>query len=124
MLAVLATVSLWFCTTTASGQTVWSGVGGSSSCTQYAQAVRSGGENIRNFYFTWAQGFMSGINSPLMEPGKSLNLAARAMNDQQAFIDRFCDQRPLAYFVEAVLSLYDTMRTEQGLHDWRRTPKY
>ena len=79
----------------------------------------------RSLYFTWAQGFLSGVNTPLMMGSvRAANLAARALNEQQAFIDRFCDQRPLANYVAAVLSPYDAMRSEQGLHDWRPTPKY
>jgi hypothetical protein len=121
---VLATVSFWISITTASAQDLsWVGPG-AASCTQYAQSVRSGGEDMHSFFFSWAQGFLSGLNTRPLLSGKPTNLAARPTNYQQAFIDRYCDERPLATYVNAVLSLYDTMRSEQGLHDWRQDPKY
>jgi hypothetical protein len=77
-LLVLPTLSLWICSTTASGQGLtWTGPG-AVSCTEYAKAVRSAGENMRLFYFSWAQGFMSGLNTAPMLLGKGTNLAARA----------------------------------------------
>jgi hypothetical protein len=79
---------------------------------------------MRSFFFSWAQGFLSGLNTQPMLSGNGTNLAARATNYQQAFVDQYCDQRPLASYVQAVMSLYDTMRSEQGLRDWRPTPKY
>jgi hypothetical protein len=126
MKVVVATASsLWVWTTTASSESlVWNGAG-IRSCTQYAQNVRSGGEDMRSFFFTWAQGFMSGLNASLLVSSQTpVNQAAKSVNDQQAFIDRYCDQKPLADYVNAVLSLYDTMRSEQGLHDFRVPPKY
>ena len=79
---------------------------------------------MRAFYLSWALGFMSGLNTQPNLLGKASNLAARATDYEQAFIDQYCDQRPLASYVQAVLSLYDTMRSEEGLHDWRPVPKY
>ena len=78
---------------------------------------------MRQFYLTWAQGFMSGLNTGPLLSGRAANLGASSTNDQQAFIDQFCDQRPVATYVAAVMSLYDTMRTGQGLNDWRPAPK-
>jgi hypothetical protein len=122
----LAMVSFWICTTPASAQSTsaWKGAG-TSWCGEYAQNVRSGGQNMRDFYFTWAQGFMSALNTPPLMSGVAItNLEARTPPEQQAFIDQFCNQHPTASYVGAVLSLYDTMRSEQGLHDWRSSPKY
>jgi hypothetical protein len=109
--------------TASAEQLSWIGPG-AASCSQYAQAVRISGENMRSFFFSWAQGFLSGVNTHPMLAGSSTNLAALAANSQQTLIDQFCDQHPLALYVNAVLSLYDSMRSEQGLHDWRPTPKY
>jgi hypothetical protein len=60
----------------------------------------------------------------MMSGIKTTNLEGRELNDQMRFVDQYCDQRPLATYAQAVMSLYDTMRSEQGLHDWRGTPKY
>jgi hypothetical protein len=91
------------------------------SCSQYAQEVRSHGENMRAFFFSWAEGFMSGLNTRL---GSPTNLGAMETNAQNAFIDQYCNQRSLSSYSDAVMSLYDTMRAQQGLHDWRPEPKY
>ena len=122
-LVIFAIVSLWISTTLAAAQNLsWAGPGG-VSCTEYAKAVRTGGENMRSFFFSWAQEFVSGLNTVPLLYGKPTNLTARATNDQQALIDRYCDERPSAIYAQAALNLYDTMRSEQGLHDWRPAPK-
>jgi hypothetical protein len=122
-------LSLWICTTPAStqgGETdqgMWVGPG-AVSCDRYAQEVRSMGNPQRIFYFSWAQGYMSGLNSVVLYSAKNTNLGGRDVEDQLARLDRFCDQHPLATYVQAVLNLYDAMRSEQGLADWRPAPKH
>jgi hypothetical protein len=124
----LAVMSLWICTTPASTQEqtiqgVWVGTG-AISCARYAQEVRSMGKPQRIFYFTWAQGYMSGVNSVVLYSAKHTNLGLRDVEAQLAFLDRYCDQHPEAFYVQAVLNLYDAMRSEQDLPDWRPAPKH
>lgn len=122
----LAAVSLWICATPAStqGQTVegmWVGPG-NTSCPNYVQEVRSKGSIMRNFYFSWAQGYLSGMNSVVLYSAKNTNLGSHDLSVQMDFIDRYCEQHPSAFYVQAVLSLFDHMRSEQGLGDWRPGP--
>jgi hypothetical protein len=57
---------------------------------------------------------MSGLNTPLMLSGmQTTNLEGRQVDDQMQFVDGYCDQRPLAAYVQAVMSLYDTMRSNR-----------
>src|SRR5262249_40371397 len=124
-IVTLTVVSLWVCTTPVfpQGQTIeglWVGPG-SASCPHYTQKVRQD-QIMRNFFFSWAQGYLSGVNSAVFYSAKNTNLANRSIEDQLDFIDRYCEQHPSAFYVQAVLNLYDYMRSEQGLGDWRPGP--
>ena len=101
----------------AAKEQAWSGPG-SSSCSEYANAVRASGD-LHDFFFSWAQGFMSGLNTSLLPIGAQTDLAGSTTDAQQRYIDDFYDGRPLATYVQAVLALYDQMRKEQGLREWR-----
>src|SRR6516164_4877503 len=96
----LAILSLWICATAASGQQQGLIGPGAASCGQYAQGVRAQGAPMRNYFFAWAQGFLSGLNSPPMLVNKDANLGGRSPDDQQRFIDQYCDQRPLAIYAQ------------------------
>jgi hypothetical protein len=125
MKAFMAVVisSTLFCTAASaasSGEQSWAGPG-MVSCAEYAKAVRLApkGDEMRSFFFSWAQGFISGVNTLPMLLGKGTNLTASTTDAKLAFIEQFCEQRPMAAYVQAVIVLYDTMRQGQGLHDWR-----
>jgi hypothetical protein len=112
LLSVVAT-----CSPSLADELAWSG-SGATSCAAYARSVQISGD-YRQLFFPWAQGFMSGLNTSLLPLKLQTNLAGRSTDDQQAHIDSFCDHHPLAAYVDAVLALYDQMRHEQGLPDWR-----
>ena len=95
---------------------------GAQPCSQYAQDVRAQGKSARMFYYTWAQGFMSGLNTAPNVLDKPADLFGRSIDAQLSYIDQYCDQHPLGGYAQAVIWLYDAMRKEQGLHDWRPTP--
>jgi hypothetical protein len=83
---------------------------GVSTCAQFAKDVRADPETIEGIYFTWAQAYMSGINSVLMSEKKyAHNLAAKSVETQKDFIRRFCDQRPLVPYHWAVMNLVRTL---------------
>ena len=122
---VIALAMMSLCATAASGKEkeIAAYVGpGAGTCSQYADHVRAQGESARMFYYTWAQGFMSGLNATPNLLDKPADLLGRSIDAQKAFIDQFCDQYPLGGYPQAVVYLYDAMRKEQGLHDWRPTP--
>jgi hypothetical protein len=117
-------LSLWVCATSASADDPASGVG-ANSCTQYVQDVRSRVGDARHFYFSWAQGFMSGMNGMLITQGiRHTDLWRRPMENQIAALDRFCDVSPSALYMEGVIMLFNIMRQDQGLHDWKSPPTY
>jgi hypothetical protein len=93
---------------------------GTRTCAEFAKDYQQTPTASEQFYFTWAQGFMSAHNS--LVAGKqmaNLNPPVYDLGTQMAHIRRFCDQRPLASYMEAVMELIDVLRTRQGLVDWR-----
>jgi hypothetical protein len=79
------------------------------SCSEFAQDYR---QNPRSelMYFSWAQGFMTGLNVTqvsLKRPERDQN--ARPPSQQMAFIREFCDKRPLAVFADAVAELFSSL---------------
>ena len=50
---------------------------GTVSCAVYTQYVRERGADVAHVYFSWAQGFMSGLNVLRGSVGKSVDLAGR-----------------------------------------------
>jgi hypothetical protein len=80
---------------------------GVRTCAKFADDMRTtqGAEGI---YFTWAQGFMSGVNS-MLAAGKHRDLGGKSVEAEQSFIREFCDQRPLARYLNAVEALFHTL---------------
>ena len=94
---------------------------GYMTCTQFADFYKDDAEGVETGFFNWAQGFMSGVNfgnftDEHAVAGKTVNLAAMELKEQKAFLRRYCDQHPLAQYVDAVLHLLMEMhfRTLKG----------
>jgi hypothetical protein len=98
----------------------WAGPG-VNSCAVYAQDYKHFPADMGNFYFFWAQGFMSGLNSGHYrsrgDTSGDTDLASKSFPNQaqEDFIRRYCDQHLLASFVDAVFALWAEMRRLQGL---------
>jgi hypothetical protein len=75
---------------------------GSSTCAEFADKMRNNPEIVEPYFFTWAQGYMSGLNGSLPLT-KQRDLAAKSIDEEQSFIREFCDQRPLVRYMRAVL---------------------
>lgn len=83
---------------------------GMTSCAEFARAYQKDPVGAGSFFFSWAQGYMSGINrGPLLNKQPIYNLAARSPIQQQISIAQYCDERPLASYVQAVLHLLSTL---------------
>jgi len=82
---------------------------GTRSCSHFAQDFKKF-PDLEIAYFSWAQGFMSGLNAHyLITEKKYRNLALKPSEQQQAEIRSYCDERPLANFQDAVVNLYNSM---------------
>jgi hypothetical protein len=85
---------------------------GSSSCEMYADDVAGNVEQEKN-YFAWAQGYVSGLLIRAPE-GKDERLDLMptmfSLNQQAKFLRKFCSDHTELDFIDAVNSLYLTLR--------------
>jgi hypothetical protein len=88
---------------------------GASTCAKFADYMRHDSSAEDNFY-SWAQGFMSGLNQVIFsmdklttgEGRKGLrNLMATTNHQQKAKLRMYCDRYPLRTYMMGVLELYD-----------------
>lgn len=96
----------------------WSGAG-TMACGEVAGALQQHPED-ENLFFSWAQGFMSGLNTELLKHGET-DLNGISLDAQKEFIRTYCKEHPRAAYFEAVLKLYDRMRHDQGLPRYEQT---
>jgi hypothetical protein len=70
--------------------------------------------DIEDHYFSWAQGYMAGMNATTVGPYNSYkNLAAISTKAQEAFIRNYCDQHPLGNYLDAVQALLSSLPTNK-----------
>jgi hypothetical protein len=80
---------------------------GASTCTEFANVYRGDPTFAENLWFTWTQGFMSGMNNKqIEESGNSVNLNSITTKEQKQLIRLYCDAHPLAPYLHAVMDLY------------------
>jgi hypothetical protein len=99
-------------------QTKGSGIG-NTSCAQFTDLSRETPEDTETVFFSWAMGVMSGLNVSLREERADLLPHNFGADAQKGYIRRFCDERPSALYVEAVVDLYATLRAKQSLPPWQ-----
>jgi hypothetical protein len=97
---------------------------GTYPCGQFAEMYRQTPQITERVFFEWARGFMSGLNaylllsgSPMREDGTDLRKWSE--DKQQQTIRAYCDSHPTKPYYEAVEQVYEEMRRDQGLPDWR-----
>jgi hypothetical protein len=90
----------------------WSGAG-TMSCADVAGALQQHPED-ENLFFSWAQGFMSGLNTDLLKRGET-DLNGLPLDAQKQFVRSYCRDHSHAPYFEAVFKLFDKMRHDQGL---------
>jgi hypothetical protein len=85
---------------------------GMHSCAEFAKLYASNPSMAEDIYFTWAQGFMSGLNmASAVQNGVDRNLGGTSadMSAQKVRIRSFCDSHPLAQYGLAVIDLYNSL---------------
>ena len=88
---------------------------GATTCGEFANFYRSDTE-IENYYLSWTQGYLSGLNFFVYERSDHfLNLKPAAFNveDQKSFLRRYCADNPLRYYEEAVIELIKQIKAQQ-----------
>jgi len=84
---------------------------GTTSCGQFAKLYQDDPRVWEDHYFDWAQGFMSGMNwASLTQSGRTRDLGAMPVESQQLALRNYCDKHPLGYFVDAVMTLFQSFR--------------
>lgn len=100
---------------------------GKATCAQFNLAnTKSGFQSRENF--KWASGYMSALNMAASRVMKesAMNLVPEKMDRdaQQKHILKYCGAHPKRYYRQAVLSLFDQLRAENGMEplfaeDWQ-----
>ena len=86
---------------------------GAAKCSAFAKAFKESPTMAENVYFTWAQGYMSGMNTALLMVKKPFrDLSAQSADQQKLHIRNYCDKRPDNPFLDAVLNLYGTIPSQ------------
>jgi hypothetical protein len=75
---------------------------GATSCGRIAQDYQ---REIGKVVMTWAQGFMSGANM-VSTDGQYRDLAAMTTEAQEQSLRTYCDEHPMAQFIDAAMELY------------------
>jgi hypothetical protein len=79
---------------------------GAHTCAQFTADYKSD-PFAEDVYFSWAEGFMSGLNKQtLLDMGQSRDVATRTTGSKERSLRDYCDQHPSDNYAQAVLSLY------------------
>jgi hypothetical protein len=110
MRSVTLTIIIALMTTiSANAETALWGVG-AKTCGIFASNYLINPKLADDLYHSWAQGFMSGINYAKMEAaGNSRDLSAIPLDEQMARIKKYCNEHPLADYIDAVMDLYKAL---------------
>ena len=82
---------------------------GATACAGYSEEYRRNPTGADPVFFSWAQGFMSGLNLIRIERKQPLyDLGAMPVPEQIARLRQLCEQKPLVPYAYAVQDLMKT----------------
>src|SRR5208282_6818979 len=88
---------------------------GMHSCAEFAQAYAADPTTAEDLYFSWAQGFMSGVNlAYVTSTGSYRYINGNEMLSQKSFIRSYCDAHPQAQYSLAVMDLLNSFPIEKA----------
>jgi hypothetical protein len=76
---------------------------GAMSCAKYAELYRRDPNQVDLRFLSWAQGFITCTN--LTMPEAYFDLGAKEPEEMMQFLRKYCNDHPLADFVEAAMEL-------------------
>jgi hypothetical protein len=79
---------------------------GVSSCAEFAQLYKGSPEYTELVFFSWGQGYMSGLNISAMGQGFLARDLAGDTSQQKQEIRRYCADNPLKNYSDAVFDFY------------------
>lgn len=86
---------------------------GMLTCAEFGKAYAQNPKDTEQFAFTWAEGFMSGLNAARISRDRVfVVLNSRSVEDQETMIREYCDAHPLKLYEDAVKSVYFSMPTK------------
>ncbi len=81
------------------------------TCQEYNDDLKKQGGLIGLSYFTWAQGYMSGLNVMLISQKIApVILSSMTTTEQMVAIGKWCDANPRKLYADSVFELFDRMR--------------
>jgi hypothetical protein len=81
---------------------------GTFTCAKFGEWYKENTQT-ENWFFDWAQGYMSGLNvASMLTGGMYHDLAALSTEQQRTYLRQYCDQHPLVDWRDTVTSLYNT----------------
>lgn len=101
---------------------------GITTCTDFEKAYHDNRESNENLFYSWALGFMSGLNASVMLVGHGeTDLHELSEQAQKEFLRSTCKAQLRGTYVGAVFDLYNRMRKDRGLPNyfkiWKEPPK-
>ncbi len=99
---------------------------GLQTCGEFAKSYVGNPTVVEDTYFTWAEGFMSGLNfvtAVYKMPGREFSSGDISMQSYQSYIRAFCNQHPMAQYLEAVFALYSSLPLTQSNSSFGDIPK-
>jgi hypothetical protein len=83
---------------------------GSGKCGDYVREYQRDPDVANNVYFSWAQGYMSGLNFEQLALKKRMrNLNALPVASQLDYLMVYCKQKPDELFVMAARNLFNAL---------------
>jgi hypothetical protein len=79
---------------------------GSVSCAEFAKMYQGDPDNAELVFFSWAQGFMSGLNMAAMASQKQTRDLAGIAVDQKRALRSYCANNPLKNYMDGVIEFY------------------
>ena len=97
-------------------QSVWVGAG-TATCSEFAESYREDPTYFETFFYTWAQGFMSGLNLQRLSADNTVKFdkGIQGMEKYTTMLRIYCDAHPLQIYLQAVVDLYNSLAVEQGV---------
>jgi len=79
---------------------------GATSCGKYAEMYRMNPRNADDLYISWAQGYISGVNSGM---DAYFDLGSKTSDEMLRFLRKYCNDHPSANFHEAAEGLLKSL---------------
>ena len=85
---------------------------GDRSCAEIAKFFRQNPDQTSVIVFSWAQGYMSGLNVAGGASGREVrDLSGMTTKDEESAIQNYCEEHPMSDLATAVMDLYKTLPT-------------